>query len=94
MHSLETWQKLLENAPVIDGVALMDLIDYPEPLRSFLQKLIRKRRVTAVTLAELIDLSMADITILLPLLIEKGYIQTIPATKTRAQQYRTNLTWI
>lgn len=91
MTSLTTWLELANSLPEVEGVSMMAMLHYPPQLRWLLQQLLRHRRATAVTLAQLLELPETETAELLSILLQKGYLQ--PAGHNPAGQtlYRVHL---
>ncbi len=90
MNTYEVWEQLLHEVPVVEGVGLMEMIDYPAPMSKLLNQIIKKRRVTAVGLSELMDLPLDRIASLLPSLISKGYLLSY-SNSLNETEYKVNL---
>ena len=90
MNTFEVWEQLLDESPIVEGVGLMDMIDYPAPMSKLLNQIIKKRRVTAVVLADLMEVSLKDLSLLLPSLLSKGYLLS-KSNSADVMEYQVNL---
>ncbi|MEM7330561.1 MAG: hypothetical protein AAF490_00625 [Chloroflexota bacterium] len=90
MTSFDQWERLLDDAPDVEGVGLMEMIDYPLPMSKLLNQIMKKRRVTAVVLADLMELSLNDLSLLIPHLLTKGYLIS-NTNALNETEYRVNL---
>jgi DNA-binding MarR family transcriptional regulator len=75
---METFEQLLgefAQHPVVDGVSPSDLLDLPDPLRTTLNRLLRKGRATLGELASDLQLGTAEAQPVVDLLIEKGFLR-------------------
>ncbi|RMD48347.1 MAG: hypothetical protein D6835_06455, partial [Candidatus Thermofonsia bacterium] len=91
MSPLTTWLELVTSLPEVEGVSMMDLLHYPPRLRQLLQQLLRQRRVTAVTLSQLLELPEQETAQLLSILIYKGYLQSAGKDASGHTLYRVRL---
>ena len=70
-------QRELKKRPKVEGITPADMVDLPEPLRTAMNKMVRKGSMTLSELTAELNLKTTQTRRLGAMLIEKGFLSSI-----------------